>query len=146
LDLERVGVHDDFFDLGGHSLQSVQLVARLTAALSRPVSVKMVFQAPTVAALAEVLQREEAQAPPAFAREYFDGPPEALPEHVTADERPLIELLDAGELAPVDSVALSYLPSGLLHVTGLDAATVIHDWCGNRPFFAGVRQTHLGRI
>jgi amino acid adenylation domain-containing protein len=156
LDLERVGVHDDFFDLGGHSLQSVQLVARLTAALNRPVSVKMVFQAPTVAALAEVLQREEAQGSdhraegshghPALVREFFHGPPEALPAHVTAEERPLLELLDAGELAPVDSVALSYLPSGLLHVTGLDAATVIHDWCGDRPFFAGVRQTHLGRI
>ncbi len=56
LELERVGVHDNFFDLGGHSLQSVQLVARLTAALNRPVSVKMVFQAPTVAAMADVLQ------------------------------------------------------------------------------------------
>ena len=58
LELERVGVHDNFFDLGGHSLQSVQLVSRLTAALGRPVSVKTVFQAPTIAAMAEVLERE----------------------------------------------------------------------------------------
>ena len=36
LELERVGVHDNFFDLGGHSLQSVQLVSRLTAGPGPP--------------------------------------------------------------------------------------------------------------
>ena len=60
LELERIGVHDNFFDLGGHSLQTVQLVARLNAALDRPVSVKTVFRAPTVAAMADALEREAA--------------------------------------------------------------------------------------
>jgi len=175
LEVERVGIHDSFFDLGGHSLQSVQLVARLTAALSRPVSVKTVFQAPTVAAMAEVLEREPA-APPPGERALFPGPahrnghgnhlgngdhgearaelvrwldetaPGAAPPHVTIEDRPVETLFTAAAIAPVDSVALGYFPSSLLHFMGLDAATLIRDWCGNRPLCAGVRETPLGRV
>jgi amino acid adenylation domain-containing protein len=175
LELERVGVHDSFFDLGGHSLQSVQLVARLTAALRRPVSVKTVFLAPTVASMAEVLDREPAassdgghvrvagpayrnghghengngargEARAALVRWLDETAPGATPPHVTVEDRPLEALFSASSIAPVDSVALGYFPSSLLQFTGLDAATVIRDWCGNRPFCAGVRETPLGRI
>jgi hypothetical protein len=175
LELERVGVHDSFFDLGGHSLQSVQLVARLTAALSRPVSVKTVFLAPTVAAMAEVLERELAASPlqervrvpaPAYrnghghengngnhdaaraalVRWLDETAPAPAAVHVTVEDRPLDTLFTAGAIAPVDSVALGYFPSSLLQFTGLDAAAVIRDWCGNRPLCIGVRETPLGRI
>jgi amino acid adenylation domain-containing protein len=158
LELERVGIHDNFFDLGGHSLQSVQLVARVTAALNRPVSVKMVFQAPTVAAMADLLEREAAAAgpgdrshrsgdePAASARWLLEAEPAVLPEHVAIERRPFHSLFAAGELAPVDSVALGYFPSAILQIAGLDRATVIHDWCGNRPVITEVRETRLGRI
>ncbi len=52
LGLERVGVHDDFFALGGNSLIATQLAARLGSALDRNLPVRAVFEAPTVAALA----------------------------------------------------------------------------------------------
>jgi amino acid adenylation domain-containing protein len=158
LELERVGVHDNFFELGGHSLQSVQLVARLTAALSRPVSVKTIFQAPTVAAMADVLERGEAadgsgdrpvDRVGAFlesARWLLESAPAALPEHVTIEPRPFPSLFAAGELAPVETVALGYLPSALLHLTGVDRGGVIHNWLGNRPLITEVRETPLGRI
>ncbi|GLU50313.1 non-ribosomal peptide synthetase [Nocardiopsis ansamitocini] len=51
LDLPRVGVHDGFFELGGHSLLAPQLAARVGEALGAPVTVRMLFQAPTVAEL-----------------------------------------------------------------------------------------------
>ena len=88
LELERVGVHDNFFDLGGHSLQSVQLVARLTAALNRPVSVKTVFQAPTVAAMAEVLEREAAAAGPEIDRTAMATRPRRWPGGCSNRSRP----------------------------------------------------------
>jgi aspartate racemase len=56
LGLERVGVHDNFFDLGGHSLVATQLVARLWDGLGINVTVRTVFEASTVAALAEVVE------------------------------------------------------------------------------------------
>ncbi|GAA2526057.1 non-ribosomal peptide synthetase [Winogradskya humida] len=55
LQLDRVGVHDNFFDLGGHSLLVTIAAARLTKALNRPVDVRGFFEHPTIAELAAAL-------------------------------------------------------------------------------------------
>jgi len=54
LDRDRVGIHDNFFDLGGHSIRAVALVGALRAA-GLDVSVRDVFEHRTVAALAAAL-------------------------------------------------------------------------------------------
>ena len=152
-ELERVGVHDNFFDLGGHSLQSVQLVSRLTAALNRPVSVKTVFQAPTVAAMAEVLEREPAgpldrtrgDDAAALARWLLETEPAALPEHVTIEEpaRSSRSSPPASSRRSIRSRSATS-PRRCCSSRASTAATVIHDWCGNRPLIAGVRETPAG--
>jgi amino acid adenylation domain-containing protein len=145
LGIERVGVHDDFFDLGGHSLQTVQLVARLSTLLKRPVSVKTVFQSSTVAAMAEAL--ENAPAGPSIAFPSVLAPADdALPEHLTIEDRPLLPLFLTGKLGPPDSVAISYLPSSLLGFTGLTPEALIHGLCGNTPLITGFRETPWGRV
>ncbi|WP_157050956.1 non-ribosomal peptide synthetase, partial [Rhodococcus sp. RD6.2] len=54
LGLERVGVDDDFFELGGNSLVATQVAARLGAALDTVIPVVTVFEASTAAGLAAV--------------------------------------------------------------------------------------------
>jgi amino acid adenylation domain-containing protein len=61
LGLERIGLHDDFFELGGDSLMSVR-VAALATEQGLPLQVRQMFQHKTLAELATVLEREP-QAP-----------------------------------------------------------------------------------
>jgi hypothetical protein len=65
LRVPEVGVHDNFFDLGGHSLALVQLHGRLRPLVKpRELAVVDLFEHPTVASLAEHLRRAETKAHP----------------------------------------------------------------------------------
>ena len=57
LDLDAVGVEDDFFDLGGDSLAAVSMVTQLQSELSATVYMVAIFEAPTVAAFAAYLRK-----------------------------------------------------------------------------------------
>jgi thioesterase domain-containing protein len=57
LGLDRVGVHDDFFELGGDSLAALSALARLSELRGAEVPVVSLFEAPTVADLAGLLER-----------------------------------------------------------------------------------------
>ncbi|WP_157115916.1 non-ribosomal peptide synthetase, partial [Nocardia puris] len=120
LDLPRVGVDDDFFDLGGNSLIATQVASRVGIALDTRVPVRTVFEAPTVAALAA---RVETQA--------GDGARKALVARERPDEVPLslaqqrmwfLNRFDTS--SAVNNIPVAIRLSGELDVAALQVAVI----------------------
>ncbi|WP_373564308.1 amino acid adenylation domain-containing protein [Myxococcus sp. CA039A] len=121
LGLERVGVEAHFFELGGHSLLATQAVSRLKEVIGRELPVRVLFESPTVAQLAEhledVLEDARGAAPPPLVR----GLPSAVAEQSFAQQRLWF-------LSQLDAEGFSYnMPfavrlTGPLHVKALEDA------------------------
>jgi acyl carrier protein len=60
LAVERVGIHDDFFDIGGNSLIAADVLARLRHELSVDLpAARLFFENPTVAGLAHTIDEKD---------------------------------------------------------------------------------------
>jgi acyl carrier protein len=59
LDLEWVGIHDNFFRIGGHSLLATQLLVHIQDILNIEIPLQLFFDAPTIADLATAIMNNE---------------------------------------------------------------------------------------
>jgi acyl carrier protein len=56
LGVDRIGIHDDFFGLGGHSLMATQIISRVRDMFQLELSLAAIFEAPTVAKLSALVE------------------------------------------------------------------------------------------
>jgi amino acid adenylation domain-containing protein len=59
LGIQRVGIHDDFFDLGGHSLMAARLLSQIHRLFGRKIPLAALFRAATVESLAQLIDQEQ---------------------------------------------------------------------------------------
>jgi hypothetical protein len=115
LGLERVGIHDHFFELRGHSLLSMQLFSRILEALHVEVPLVRFFDTPTVAALASsitgALQAEQGQ----LAAGIMPAPREqALPASIA--QEPIWALDQVLQGLPLFNILYVMRRQGICHV------------------------------
>nr|WP_245008737.1 non-ribosomal peptide synthetase [Mycolicibacterium farcinogenes] len=118
LGVSRVGIDDGFFDLGGHSLTATRLIARARLEFGVDIPIKALFDAPSVAALAEWISIHAAE---------HTGPP------LRAQERPSVVPLSYAQQrlwfldqlqgpSPVYNMPAAYRISGALDAEALGSA------------------------
>ncbi|WP_431602692.1 amino acid adenylation domain-containing protein, partial [Mycobacterium mantenii] len=115
LGLERVGVDDSFFDLGGDSLLAMRLIAAVNTSLDAGLAVRTLFEAPTVAQLAPRIGGDGHRRKPLVA-----GPrPERVPVSYAQSR---LWFLDRFEGAATYNMPIAFRISGALDTEALDAA------------------------
>ncbi|OBA62570.1 non-ribosomal peptide synthetase [Mycobacterium sp. 1100029.7] len=92
LGLERVGVDDSFFDLGGDSISAMRVIATINNTLDTSLTVRVLFDAPSVSALSRQLDRHTVD--PRFAAVHGTEPVEIHAADLTLDK-----FLDAATLS-----------------------------------------------
>jgi len=113
LKLDKVGIHDNFFEIGGHSLLAVQVIVKVREKFTGDLPLAAIFTAPTVAGLAEriAIARGEKQEEPA---DEDENDPRGRQR--PAEQAPLVALQPHGSKPPI------YLVPGLVgQVYGLSA-------------------------
>ncbi|HEY2501794.1 MAG TPA: amino acid adenylation domain-containing protein, partial [Mycobacterium sp.] len=116
LGVERVGVDDSFFELGGDSLSTMRLVAAINTGLDSGLSVRAVFDAPTVAQLAPLIGAGKGGLEPLVAGER----PAVVPLSFAQSRLWFLDQLQGA--SAVYNMAVALRISGALDVDALGAA------------------------
>jgi len=153
LNLQKVGIDNDFFELGGNSLQAMQLVSKISVATQTNVSVRLLLENPTVAKLAVAIESLQspsrsvaAETPPLAAQSSSQGQPSLYSQF---ERRSLLSEIATGRIPPVEAAALGYFRLSLLEQLqplGFTRDKLINDWCEGLPLLGSILETQLGRI
>ncbi|BBY24061.1 hypothetical protein MSTO_42660 [Mycobacterium stomatepiae] len=116
LGVDRIGTEESFFDLGGDSLSAMRVIAAVNTALDAGLSVRALFEAPTIAQLAPRIGTEHARLQPLTAAQR----PAVIPLSFAQSRLWFLDQLQGP--SPVYNIAVALRLSGRLDVDALAAA------------------------
>jgi amino acid adenylation domain-containing protein len=146
LKIKHIGVFDNFFDLGGHSLQAIQIVSKIAGLINRDISVNFLLQHPTISQFAETIDNYNSENSFIGESKVVKPLTETRLLNLQLENRSLLKLYIASKIEKVDAVALGYLPSSLIKGTGLTRDEIIDEWMDNLPEIRRIFTTSMGRI
>ena len=135
LGLERVGVDDSFFDLGGDSLSAMRLIAAINTALDADLSVRTVFDAPTVRSLSQQVGRHASGQGPSFASVHGRDTTEVHAGDLTLDKFIDAETLTAAPTLPGASAEVRTVL--LTGATGFLGRYLVLEWLERMELVGG---------
>lgn len=121
LGVEMVGRQANFFELGGHSLLATQVVARIRTAFGQELAVRTLFEAPTLAALAAILDQHRLPTPAPMLPAIVAQPQvDDLPLSSTQQRLWFLDQLEGP--SATYNIPLAWRLTGALDTTALQAA------------------------
>jgi len=140
---DPIGIYDNFFDIGGHSLHLVQIAAIASSHLNKRISVKLIFLNPTIAELSKAIDALEHESDPTE-KVQFSEHMTYKSDNITIEKRPITTLLAMGEIPSIDSAVIQCLDDTIVFDTGLTKEEVIDNWCNHSPIISMIRNTCFG--
>jgi amino acid adenylation domain-containing protein/non-ribosomal peptide synthase protein (TIGR01720 family) len=117
LSTRRISIHDNFFSIGGHSLLATQVMARVRSHLKVDLPLRILWQTPTIATLAEQVERAMALSQ----LDYQTAPISAVPHHqdvVLSFEQQRLWFLE--QLEPGNTAYIMHIPLTVIGPLNVD--------------------------
>jgi len=127
LGIEGVGIHDSFFDLGGHSLIAVRLFNEISNKYDIDLPMSVLMQSPTIAALAQLIHDETGAASQEIAEQKNTGKSES--------EEPAFQYVVPMHIGPVADGTPLFMVAGMFGNV-LNLSHMAHLLGEERPFYA----------
>lgn len=140
---ERMGIRDNFFEMGGDSLLAVRILAQASEAFNRHIPVEAFLRYPTIEQLANYLHSSE-QEESVRELELTAGSGLDLLESLSHMDVKFLE--EGARLPKVDAAALACIPESLLALSGLSRTELLGEWFLHQPHLASVYELPMGKI
>ena len=141
LGVEQVGIHDDFFALGGDSLLAVKVISHINKKINDQLSLKELFEFPTIRQIAEHLGKSN-RLPVKVENKNRSEPNMRHHSVEGVVTKSLLTQLATGAVEPIDGVAIGYLPENM----GVSLNDEISEYMEDAPWLMSIKQMQWGRI
>ncbi len=145
---EELGIHDNFFEIGGDSLLAVRILLEVSSAFNRELPVQVFLRNPTIEQLARYLHHSAEEQLELTSAEADQIPGLSLSDLLESDHLTIesVEPGDTKNLPAVDAVALTYIPDSFAALAGSTKEELIRDWFQGRALLSNTYALKEGTI